>query len=132
MRSRAVTERATLADFVSGTLDLDGFSHRDHMRIGFEMLLKHDFAATTFHYCRALRRLLRKAGKSELFNQTVTVAFLSLIAERMVAQRFSSFESFASANPDLMESRVLSRWYRQEVLKSEAARRTFVLPDPSP
>jgi hypothetical protein len=70
------------------------------------------------------------AGKPESFHQTVTIAFLSLIAERLEGGSAADFAAFARENPDLNDKGALGRWYRPERLASAAARRTFLLPDP--
>ena len=119
-----------LARFVRGEIAAGEFPHREHLRMGFEMLRRHDFAETVLHYSRALRAMTHKAGKPQAFHQTVTIAFLSLIAERMESSPAGDFTAFTRANPDLSEKSVLARWYRPERLGSEAARRTFLLPDP--
>ncbi|MGH8134496.1 MAG: hypothetical protein ACRETP_14955 [Steroidobacteraceae bacterium] len=112
-----------------GELDPATFPHREHVRMAFEMLRRHDFAETALHYSRALRAMTAKAGKPQAFNQTVTIAFLSLIAERMQVGP-ADFAAFAHDNPRLFDKSTLARWYRPERLASEAARRTFLLPDP--
>lgn len=118
-----------LEHFVRGEIPAAAFPHREHVRMAFEMLKCHDFPETVLHYSRALRAMAAKAGKPQAFHQTVTIAFLSLIAERMQAARAADFAAFARENPDLMGKSVLARWYRPERLASEAARRTFLLPD---
>jgi hypothetical protein len=122
-------ELAQLARFARGELDASMFPHREHVRMGFEMLRRHDFAATAYHYSFALRAMTARAGKPEAFHQTITIAFLALIAERLEAGPVADFLVFEQANPDLMDPRVLARWYRPERLTMAAARRTFVLPD---
>ena len=57
------------------------FPHREHVRMAFEMLRRHDFPAAVWLFSRALRAMAARAGKPQAFNQTVTIAFLSLIAE---------------------------------------------------
>lgn len=69
-----------------------------------------------------------RAGKPESYHETVTVAFLSLIAERLDETR--DFEVFAALNPDLFDKGILCRWYRSDRLASDRARHTFVLPEP--
>jgi len=118
-----------LERFLRGEVELAAFPHREHVRMGFELLRRHDFAAAALHYSRALQAMTAKAGKPQAFHQTITLAFLSLIAERLDCARFGDFDSFACANADLLEKSALSRWYRSERLASEAARRTFLLPD---
>jgi len=118
-----------LGRFVRGELDAAQFPHREHVRMAFEMLKRHDFAESVLHYSRALRTMTQRAGKPEAFHQTLTIAFLSLIAERMESGMAGDFAAFAAANPDLMEKSAVARRYRAQRLDSAAARRTFLLPD---
>ena len=69
------------------------------------------------------------AGAAQKFNTTITLAFLSLIAERMQASAHDDFAGFIEENEDLLASDVLSRWYSKERLASDTARRVFLLPD---
>ena len=66
-----------LERFVRGEIDTCAFPHREHVRMAFEMLRRHDFAETVWHFSRTLRAMAAKAGKPQAFNQTVTIAFLS-------------------------------------------------------
>jgi hypothetical protein len=119
--------------FVRGELDARTFPHREHVRMAFEMLRRHDFAEAALHYSRALRLMTARAGNPQAFHQTITIAFLSLIAERMQQCGSSAdFEALVRAYPELLDKRALSRWYPAERLVSEAARRTFLLPEPPP
>lgn len=120
-----------LARFLRGEVAAAQFPHREHVRMAFEMLRRHDFAETTLQFSRVLRAMAQQAGRPEAFHQTVTIAFLSLIAERMEGDH-QDFEAFARHNPELLEKGVLRRWYRPERLASERARRTFLLPEPAP
>ena len=70
-------------------------------------------------------------GKSGLYHETITVAYLLLIRERMERGNEARFEEFAARNTDLLCWRpsVLERYYREDTLASDLARRCFVLPD---
>ncbi len=118
-----------LARFLRVEIVPSEFPHREHVHIAFEMLKRHDFPETVLIFSRTLRAMAEKAGRPRAFHQTVTIAFLSLVAERMDAGHGGDFAAFARANPDLLEKSALARWYRPERLASEAARRTFLLPD---
>jgi hypothetical protein len=122
-------DSVSLARFVCGEIDSRAFPHGEHVRVAFEMLRRHDFTETALHYSRALRAMTEKAGKPEAFHQTLTVAFLALIAERLATGGHSDFGAFVAANPDLMDKSVLARWYSPQCLASDAARTTFILPD---
>jgi hypothetical protein len=119
-----------LERFMRGEVDAAAFPHREHVRMGFEMLRRHDFAETAFRFSAALRAMAGRAGKPQAFHQTVTIAFLSLIAERIDSGDYADFDSFARGNADLLEKSALSRWYPSERLASDAAKRTFLLPNP--
>lgn len=121
-----------LAHFLRGELDPDAFHHADHVRTAFEILERHDFMKAAQAYSAGLKVLAQKAGRPGAYHETITLAFLSLIAERRSEREFDGFESFAAANSDLMEKSALLRWYAPERLNSERARRIFVLPDPRP
>ena len=124
-------EAADLERFVRGESDAGNFPHREHVRMAFEMLRRHDFAETAWLYSRALRLMTARVGKPEAFNQTTTIAFLSLIAERMERSGAPDFAAFVRAHPEMLDKRALSRWYRPDQLATEIARRTFVLPEPA-
>jgi hypothetical protein len=121
-----------LERFMRVEIDPATFPHREHVRVAFEMLKRHDFPETVLHFSRTLRAMAEKVGRPEAFHQTITIAFLSLIAERMEIGGAADFAAFAQANPDLLEKSVLTRWYGADRLASAAARRTFLLPDLSP
>jgi hypothetical protein len=123
---------ADLERFLRGETDAHTFPHREHVRMGFEMLRRYDFAESVLHFSRSLRAMAQRAGKPEAFHQTVTIAFLSLIAERLESGPCEDFATFAQDNPDLLDKSVLARWYRPERLGSASARRTFLLPEREP
>ena len=116
--------------FVRGEIDARTFPHREHVRMAFEMLRQHDFAESVLHYSRTLRAMAANAGKPQAFNQTITVAFLAVIAQRMADAAGLDFAAFAQCNPDLFERSLLKRWYRPEQLATPLARGSFLLPDP--
>ena len=122
-------ESPELARFLRVEIDPAAFPHREHVRMAFEMLKRYDFPETVLHFSRTLQAMAGKVGRPEAFHQTVTIAFLSLIAERMQDGGATDFTAFAQANPDLLDKSVLTRWYGADRLGSAAARRTFLLPD---
>jgi hypothetical protein len=120
-----------LAAFEAGTLPPAGFKHPEHVRAAWLMLRRYGPAEALARYPAALRLLAAVAGKPDLYHETVTWAWLLLIHERMARQEGTSWEAFRGANPDLFASGgpLLRRYYREETLRSQLARRVFVLPD---
>src|SRR5205823_14717133 len=98
--------------------------------MAFEMLRRHDFAESAWLYSRALRLMTARVGKPEAFNQTTTIAFLSLIAERMERSGAPDFAAFVRAHPEVLDKRALSRRYRPDQLATALARRALVPPRP--
>lgn len=121
----------SLRAFLDGEVNASGFRHADHVRIGFEILQRHDFPDAAAAFARSLKKIAARAGAPEKYHETITLAFLSLIAERRALGEHADFESFAGANPDLMGASILRRWYAPERLASDLARKTFILPDTS-
>ena len=115
-----------------GRIDPRAFPHREHVRLGFEMLREHSFAEAAARFARGLRLLTAKAGKPEVYNETITVAFLALIGERLAREPGLEWTQFIAANADLTDKNVLGCWYDATELKSEIARRTFILPKALP
>lgn len=126
-----MAEAITLDAFLAGRVDAVAFRHADHVRIAYEALSRHPFLAAASAVSTTLRAMAARAGAPGAYHETITLAFLALIAERMEQAPHESYEAFASANPDLLDKRVLARWYGAK-LDAPLARRVFVLPDPAP
>ena len=119
-----------LSDLENGRLDPKQFPHREHVRLGFEMLGRHSFPEALARFSKGLRQLAIKGGRPEAYHETITAAFLALIGERRLGDDYASWEEFAAQNGDLLSKDLLREWYEPEVLSSVVARRTFVLPKP--
>jgi hypothetical protein len=122
--------RAELAAFEAGERDAP-FAHADHVRLAFEMLARHEFDDALARYAAGLRRLATRSGTPQRYHATITVAFLALVAERRERTGAECWDAFRRAAPDLLDARCLARWYPTELLGSDVARRTFVLPPPN-
>jgi hypothetical protein len=123
---KAIAEE--LRAFETGALDPAQFPHSEHVRLAYEMLGRSAFGEAVTRFSRGLKRLAAKAGRPEVYHETITVAFLALVGERRTARRYGSWAEFQADNPDLLDKRCLEKWYRKEQLASDLARRTFCLP----
>lgn len=117
-----------LADFEAGRADPSRFRHREHVRVSYELLERHPFPEALLHLARGLRRLAAAAGRPEVYHETITAAFLAVIAERRLCGRYVDWEDFAERNPDLFRKELLEQIYEPALLQSSVARQTFVLP----
>ena len=117
-----------IQSFETGALDPAQFPHSEHVRIGYEMLGSYPFGETVSRFSRGLKLLAAKAGKAQIYHETITVAFLALINERRAAGADQTWGEFKTNNADLFDKRCLERWYGAEQLRSDLARRAFCLP----
>ncbi len=117
-----------LARFEGGDVDPATFTRADHLRAAYMMLRAAEFFEAAQRYAAALRALTIRAGAPEKFNATVTMAFLSLVAERMAAHDPGDADGFLAAHPDLLGP-ALARLYSPDRLGSPLARRAALLPD---
>ena len=115
--------------FEAQDLDPANFRHADHIGVAYELLRKYDFLQATARYGESLNAIATKAGAAEKFNTTITVAFMSLIAERMSLGTAENSDDFIAHNPDLLSRDVLKTRYSAERLKSDLARQVFLMPD---
>ena len=112
----------------TGALDPARFPHSEHVRLGYEMLGRYSFGEALTRFSRGLRLLAAKAGRPEVYHETITVAFLAVIGERRGRAAHRDWWEFKARNSDLLDKRCLERWYDAEQLSSDLARRTFCLP----
>ena len=127
-----MTDQELIEQFEDGTLPIEGFHHREHVRTAFLYLTKYPVLEALQIFSRTLRRFAETRGKPQLYHQTITWAYIFLIQERMArAGSKQSWEEFARDNPDLLvwKDGILTRFYRSETLTSDLARTVFLLPD---
>jgi hypothetical protein len=133
-----MTDNQLVAGFEACTIRSEEFHHQDHVRVGFLYMSRFPVLEGIRRFSEGLERFAAVSGKPNLYHETITWAFLLLIRERLAracqrSGRLPSWDEFAADNQDLLEGKdhVLKAYYTDETLKSELARKTFVLPDRS-
>ncbi len=115
----------------AGTLPPAEFGHRGHLRAGFLYLRRHDFPGACVAMKRTIQRFAAALGKATLYHETVTVAYLALIAERLAEEPAGlGFEAFLARYPELTSGEYFRRYYPAGELDTPEAKATFVLPRP--
>ena len=122
-------DREFVARFEDCTLPPALFDHRNHVRLAWLYLKEEPLLTAMIRFKASLKRYAGSLGAAAKYHETITIAFLLLIHERMGAAE--TFDQFADANADLFGP-LLERYYSKEALASEEARREFVMPDLSP
>ena len=120
----------TIEAFEAGNVDASAFDHAAHVHVGWLYLRRYPLALAIERFTDALQRLTRQLGAADKYHETITCFFLLLIAERRAEAPAESWAAFRARNADLFSAGpLLRRYYLQQTLNSERARRSFVLPD---
>lgn len=129
--SSTVAGEQLLARFIDTTLPAGDFHHEQHVQVAWLFVRNHGMPAALGEFTTAIRRFAEAKGAHGLYHETITWAFLLLIAERQARCHADTWEQFAAGNTDLLvwKPSILSRYYSKELLASDIARRCFVMPD---
>jgi hypothetical protein len=118
--------------FESCTLANDSFHHAEHVKMAFLYVRRFAPLEALARFSSNLTRFAAANGKPNLYNETITWAFLLLIRERIArANSPRTWAEFSAANADLLrwDDNILKKYYRPETLSSELARSVFLFPD---
>jgi hypothetical protein len=123
-----------VARFRDGTLGTDHFHHRDHVRMAWLYVREHGLEAAVPRFSDDLRAFAAAKGAPRLYHATITVAYLTLIAERLRVTPDAEWDTFAAVHADLLawKPSVVDDYYSAERLWSDQARAQFLLPDRVP
>jgi hypothetical protein len=127
-----VSDDEFVAAVESCAISCSDFHHADHVRLAWIYLSSYSLIDAIDRFTRSLKRFATHCGAPDKYHETITWAYMLLIHERMRREDApSGWESFRVANGDLFgwKPSVLERYYAPHTLRSELARRTFVLPD---
>jgi hypothetical protein len=128
-------EAELLRQFEDCSLPLERFHHSVHVQIAFLYLRKYPPLEVLRRFPEALKRYAAAHGRTRLYHETITWAYILLIHERIQrTARQQAWEEFACTNPDLLTwtDSILKRYYRDETLSSDLARAVFLFPDKAP
>src|SRR3954469_5933217 len=124
-----MTDDELVRAFESG--ELDDLPHELHVRTAWCYLRRDPILVALPRFRAALQRFAAGKGQPGRYHETITVAYMLLIAERLGPARELSWEEFAARHGELLQRQpsMLSRFYSDDMLTSAQARDTFVLPE---
>jgi hypothetical protein len=127
----AVAPQWTIDAMESGTIDPNAFDHEAHIHVAWLYLERYPLADAIGRFTKALQRLTRKLGVPDKYNETISWFYMLLIEERRGASPTDSWIEFRRINPDLFsrDENILERYYSRELVFSDRARQSFVLPN---
>jgi hypothetical protein len=126
------TDTEVIAQLENAAISPDSFHHADHVRLAFAYLRQYTILEALEKFPAALRQFAKRHGRPNLYHQTITWAYLFLIHERIArADRPQTWDEFAQANRDLLtwKNGILQKYYADETLQSDLAKRVFIFPD---
>jgi hypothetical protein len=125
-----MTDAEFLMAFEETTLPRPEWTHAAHLRMAFLYLIREP---ATEQALRVVRQRIQaynlSKGNPRGYHETITVAFVRLIADALRRTPIADFAALQTARPDLFHSEVLLRFYTRERLYSPEARAVFVEPD---
>jgi hypothetical protein len=127
-----IQDEELLSKFEDTSLPLSEFRHEEHLRVAFLYLRRHALLEVLKRFPAALQRYAAAHGKTGLYHQTISWAFLFIVHERMAAGgETETWEEFKQRHGDLLEGSksILAKYYRDDTIASPAARHYFVMPD---
>ena len=125
-------DHALVQTFEAGNEPDGGFHHREHVRVAWYYLQQHPLPEALSRFATRLRAFAAARGKPNLYHETITVAYVLLINERLDGgAKTLPWEEFSAFHPELLawKPSLLDCYYSEETLKSERARRTYVMPE---
>jgi hypothetical protein len=128
-----LTDADFLRAFETCQLSNEIFHHQDHIRLAWIYLQRYPELEAREHMAVAIRKFAAHHGKSDKYHETVTVAWLRLVANGIARMSpDASFEQLTAALPELLDKQTIGKFYSRDVLTSDIARTTYIEPDLQP
>ena len=112
-----------------GSLEPAEFRHRDHVAAAMAALEAEDFFHALARFADGLQRLTQKAKVPEKYNATLTMGFMSLIAEAMAAHPSLTADELIKMRPEIASLSALVERYSSKRLQGSLPRTVGLLPD---
>ncbi|MFE3291888.1 hypothetical protein [Rhodococcus sp. NPDC059234] len=121
--------RALLAEV---TATADRFGHREHIHLTWLAVRRLGVPEAVGLVSDGIQRAARNAGVPQKYNATVSRAWVELVGHHLTDHVDDDFTAFVDQHPDLLDKRLLSRFYSAAALASAPAKAGWVEPDLNP
>jgi hypothetical protein len=126
-----------LEAFRRGRIAPDAFDHRAHVRAGAAALARLPFLDACIAMRDGLRLLAAAARRPDLYHETLTIAFMVLIADALdddgeAGIAWDGVDGLIARHPALADRGSIPRRYDAATLQSKRARRRLCLPASAP
>ena len=123
--SSDLSDTEFLAAFHACSLPPACFHHADHLRLAWLHIHQCPLEIAIDKVCCGIRRYATHLGKPELYHETLTVAWVRLIASHDEL----TFDEFLRQNEHRLNGELLHLFWSPERLQSETARKEWLPPD---
>ncbi|MGH9330392.1 MAG: hypothetical protein ACRD09_08120, partial [Vicinamibacterales bacterium] len=93
-----LTDEELLAGFENASLSNDSFHHEQHVRVAWMFVRRYGMPDALARFSAALKRFAEAKGTPGLYHETITWAYLLLIAERLARGPLDPWDRFAAHN----------------------------------
>jgi flavin reductase (DIM6/NTAB) family NADH-FMN oxidoreductase RutF len=121
-----------IATFERGGFGGGDFPHKAHIRMAWMYVTRVGPEAAIDRAAGGIRALAKANGQPTLYHDTLTRAWVYLVADAVTKSPSANFEEFLARNPQLLDKRLLLAYYSPDVLSSAQARATWIAPDLAP
>jgi hypothetical protein len=105
-----MTDEQFLADLEACRLPATEFNHAAHVRLGYLCLREHAYPEALSRVRSVIQNYANSIGKGERYDETITVAFLTLIQEFLSGRGDAGgWEAFREQNPELLRKDAVQR-----------------------
>jgi hypothetical protein len=133
MNTTELTDQEFVRAFEACELANDSFHHQDHIWLAWIYLRRYGELEARRRMAGAIRKFAAQHGKSDKYHETITVAWLRLVRSAIARVPLNtSFDELTIASPELLDKRIIEKFYSTAALSSEAARTAWVEPDLQP
>jgi len=122
-----MTDQQFFTSFNNGTILPEEFTHAAHIRLAYLYLKQAPFLEACIAMRDGIKRFAGRIGKANLYHETITIAFMCVIYDRMCGDPEMNWEQLLVAYPDLTDKQLLHRYYSEEQLASDRAKARFIL-----
>ena len=126
--SAAMSDSDFRAAIESCSYPIAEFRHADHLRLGWLLLSNMDLPSASAQAARAIRRLTQHYGRADRYHQTMTQAWMRLLA----SHEERDFSEFLERHADHVSLELLHRHWRRDTLTSAEAKANWIEPDLEP
>ncbi|MDL9980727.1 hypothetical protein [Microbacterium candidum] len=108
------------------------FGHRQHLQLTWLAVRRYGTSTAVDIVSDGIQRTARYAGAPQKYNATVSRAWVELVGYHVHQCDDPDFDTFINLYPELLDKKLLTRFYRSATLAGSQARAGWVEPDVAP